>query len=219
MRIPNSEHTSRPWRIRDVVPDFSLLDVWALPAHGSVGDFQRLLDLVLASNPANAEAVLTRFLWRVRDRFGDRLGLGRISVGTDADPLGGEKATIPGTNEITLTERLPDDLRDTARDLRFTSLPFVPLYRTNLEFAAEISNRTMHGVAHLAWVHQDGDNYQGQMAVYVKPRGRFGRLYLMAIEPFRQLIVYPALMRQMARRWDAQSQGVVVELPGSRVSS
>ena len=78
---------------------------------------------------------------------------------------------IPGTDETSLADRLPDDLRDTAADVDFGSLPFVPLYRTDVEFAAEISNQTVHGVMHLAWVDQGEGRYQGQMAVYVKPRG------------------------------------------------
>jgi hypothetical protein len=55
---------------------------------------------------------------------------------------------------------------------------------------------------HLAWVgNESGDNYEAQMAVYVKPRGRFGRMYMAFIKPFRYLIVYPALERQIARDW------------------
>ena len=49
---------------------------------------------------------------------------------------------------------------------------------------------------HLAWVDQGDGRYQGQMAVYVKPRGRFGKGYMALIKPFRCLIVYPALMRR-----------------------
>lgn len=33
------------------------------------------------------------------------------------------------------------------------------LYRTQNEFAAEISNQTVHGVMHLAWVDCDGGTY------------------------------------------------------------
>ena len=44
MRIPNSAHESRPWRIREIVPDFELEDVWALPAYGGAGDFRGLVD-------------------------------------------------------------------------------------------------------------------------------------------------------------------------------
>ncbi len=55
----------------------------------------------------------------------------------------------------------------------------------------------MHGVLHLAWADQGDGSFQGQMAVYVKPRGRFGRAYMAFIKPFRYAIVYPALMRQI----------------------
>jgi len=40
------------------------------------------------------------------------------------------------------------------------------------------------------------------MAVYVKPRGTFGKAYMALIKPFRYVIVYPALMRQFERAWD-----------------
>ena len=70
------------------------------------------------------------------------------------------------------------------------------------EFAAEISNQTVHGVMHVAWVGRDSDDdHEAQMAVYVKPRGRFGQAYMAFIKPFRYLIVYPALQRQLARTW------------------
>ncbi|GGL51159.1 DUF2867 domain-containing protein [Planomonospora parontospora] len=42
-----------------------------------------------------------------------------------------------------------------------------------------------------------------RMAVLVKPNGRFGRLYMAAIAPFRYLVVYPALTRQWERAWRA----------------
>lgn len=67
--------------------------------------------------------------------------------------------------------------------------------------ASEFSNGTVHGVLHLGWVQREGGRYGAQMGVYVKPRGRTGGAYLKLIEPFRHLIVYPALMRQVQRRW------------------
>lgn len=103
-----------------------------------------------------------------------------------------------------MLDRLPQDLRDTAGEATFSSLPFVPLYRTDREAAAEISNRTMHGVAHLAWVELGDGHYEGRMAVYVKPRGAFGRAYMAAIKPFRYWVVYPALMGQVERAWGAR---------------
>jgi hypothetical protein len=202
MRLPNAAHESRPWRIREIAPDFTVEDVWALPAHGDAGDFQTLIEMTTAGDPAQAESLPTRFLWQLRDRLGSWLDLGRISTAASS---GGEEK-IPGSEETSLADRLPDDLRGTAADLTFASLPFVPLYRTDNEFAAEISNRTVHGVMHLAWVDQGEGRYQGQMAVYVKPRGRFGQAYMALISPFRHWIVYPALMRQTERQWASRPQ-------------
>ena len=201
MRLPNSAHESRPWRIREIAPDFILEDVWALPARGGAEDFQVLLDRTVSSDPSQSKSLPTRALWRLRDRLGSLFGLGRVSAPAGGAEEGAGGLPIPGTSETSLTSRLPAELRGTAADLRFDSLPFVPLYRTDDEFAAEVSNQTVHGVMHLAWVEQGEGRYQGQMAVYVKPRGQLGKAYMALIKPFRHWVVYPALMRQMEREW------------------
>jgi hypothetical protein len=207
MRLANAAHESRPWRIREITPDFTLEDVWALPVHGGAKDFQALLELAVSADPADAESLPTRVLWDVRDRLGRWFGLGRISAPIDSGRNdAASKLPIPDSRETSLIDRLPEDLRDTAADLIFDSLPFVSLYRTADEFAAEISNQTMHGVMHLAWVDQGDGRYQGQMAVYVKPRGPLGRGYMALIKPFRYWIVYPALMRQTERMWNTRLQ-------------
>jgi Protein of unknown function (DUF2867) len=202
MKQPNADHERRPWRIHEIVPDFTLEDVWALPTRGGPADFERLLELVGSFDPTKTESRPARFLWSLRDRLGAWFDLGEIS--TAVDEAEGE-LSIPGTNEHSLRGRLPADLRGSAADLDFGSLPFVPLYRTDREAAAEVSNKTVHGVAHLSWVEQAGDEFQGVMAVYVKPRGAFGRAYMAAIKPFRYWIVYPALMRQMEQAWNRRA--------------
>lgn len=203
MRIPNAEHESGPWRIHEIVPDFTLEDVWALPVWGGPEDSQRVLDLMASFDPANVDSLAARALWRLRDRLGSWFNLGRISVPTDD---GADNPPIPGTSETSLAGRLPEDLRDTATEVDFGSLPFVPLYRTDDEFAAELSNATAFGVMHLAWAERDDGRYQAQMAVYVKPRGTFGKGYMALIKPFRYLIVYPALMRQIERMSDERAE-------------
>ncbi len=191
MRIANAAHESGPWRIREIAPDFTVEDVWALPVEGRAEDFGRLLEIVALGDPARSSSSAARVLWSVRWRLGSWFGW------DDAGEL-----PIPGKREASLSDRLPPDLRGTATDLDFGSLPFTPLYRTDVEFAAELSNRTMHGVVHLAWVDQGDGCYRGQMAVYVKPRGLLGRGYMAAIRPFRHLVVYPALMRQIEQTWN-----------------
>jgi uncharacterized protein DUF2867 len=202
MKLLKAEHECRPSPIHDLVPDFTLEDVWALPMRGGPDEFPALLDLAGSFDPSKAESRPTRFLWNLRDRLGDWFGLGEISIPAGEDGVG--ELPIPGADETSLSDRLPPDLVGTAADFTFGSLPFVPLYRTDREAAAEISNKTVHGVAHLAWVDVGDGCWEGLMAVYVKPRGAFGKAYMALIKPFRYWVIYPALMQQMERVWEAR---------------
>ncbi len=83
----------------------------------------------------------------------------------------------------------------------FDTLPFTSVYLTDNEWAAEMANRTVHGVMHIGWVPDEAGGYRGQMAVLVKPNGLFGRAYMAGIAPFRHLIVYPPLMRDIGQEW------------------
>jgi hypothetical protein len=198
MRVPNEVQLSRPWRIHGVVGDFTLEDVWTLPAIcGGQDDFDGVVEMAARSDPTSADSAPTRVLWGVRDRLGEWFDLGRIATIASKN----NRLPIPGTREFSVGDRLPEDLRGSADDVHFDHLPFVPLYRTQNEFAAEVSNQTVHGVMHLAWVDRADDTYQAQMAVYVKPRGRLGRAYMAFIKPFRYWIVYPALEREFERAW------------------
>ena len=202
MRIPNDEHLRLDLRIHEVVPDFRLEDVWRLPeVVGEADEFDDALALLTSSDPTRSSSPPTRFLWWVRDQLGRWLDLGSITGEAPAANL-----PIPGCTETSLRDRLPADLVGTADSAHHGRLPFVPLYRTATEYAAEISNKTVHGVLHLAWVPRPDGRYQGQMAVYVKPRGALGHAYMAFIKPFRYLIVYPALQRQVAREWSERSR-------------
>ncbi len=103
--------------------------------------------------------------------------------------------------------RLPADLRDLPPGLDFPARPFTPLYLTADEFAAEIINRTVHGVLHLGWVRDGAGRYHGQLAVLVKPNGVLGTGYMAAITPFRHLIVYPPMIRQIGQAWRTGGAG------------
>ena len=111
----------------------------------------------------------------------------------------------PGPRDPTLRDRLPADLRDAPSGPEFDRLPFSSLYLLEDEFAAEIVNRTVHGVLYLGWVPDGSGGYRGQMAVLVKPNGLLGTAYMAAIRPFRHLIVYPPLMREIEQEWWARA--------------
>ena len=97
------------------------------------------------------------------------------------------------------------DLRAVAPRPDFDTLPFVSLYLLDDEFSAEIANRTMHGVMHLSWFPDGTGVYRGEMAVYVKANGLIGTVYMAAIRPFRHLIVYPPMMREIGQKWRART--------------
>lgn len=194
MRLSNSEHESQPWRIREVAPDFRLEDAWALPAQGGAEDFAALLEVMASLDPAKSGSRVSRALFGIRYRVGEWLGWDEVP----------SALAIPRDTDTTLSARLPADLRGSTVGFELHAKDFRPLYRTRDEWAAEISNRTVHAVMHLAWVQQSDGHYRGQMGVYVKPRGRLGEVYMTAIAPFRHLIVYPALMREIERAWRAR---------------
>jgi len=200
MRLPDTAHTSRPWRIHELTPEFRLEDVWALPTPGGPDDFPRLVRLITSGNASRNSKGAARALWTIR------LKLGKI-LGWDASDA------APGPDRPSLRGRLPADLRDLPPGPDFRALPFTPLYLTPDEFAAEIINRTVHGVLHLGWV-QDGaglpdgaSRYHGQLAVLVKPNGLLGTGYMAAITPFRHLIVYPPMIRQIGQDWRTRGAG------------
>jgi hypothetical protein len=190
MRLPDTAHTSRPWRIHELASDFRLEDVWALPTPGGPDDFGRLVEwLASRDDPALGSASpAVRLLWAARWQAGKLLGWDRPDAG-----LG---ARVPS-----LRDRLPADLRSAPPGPRLRALPFTPLYLLRDEWAAELANRTMHGVLHLGWVPDGTGGYRGQLAVLVKPNGLLGSGYLALIRPFRRLIVYPMLARDTARAW------------------
>jgi hypothetical protein len=192
MRLPSSAHTARPWRIHDLTPDFRLEDVWALPTPGGPDDFPDLVWQFAGGDPAKSLPGIARLLWNLRFTVGALLGWDDLKSG-------------PGSRVPSLQERLPADLRGVPTGPVFDALPFTSLYMLENEFAAEIANRTMHGVLHLGWVEVEDGSYRGQMAVLVKPKGGFGSAYMAAIKPFRYLIVYPATMRQIEAVWRSGS--------------
>jgi hypothetical protein len=190
MRVPNAEQTSRPWRIHELTQGFRLLDVWALPTPGGPDDFPRLVELIASGDPAETSSRPARALWAIRWKLGEVFGW------DDPDANGPQ-------NWQMIRDRLPADLRKAPSGPEFSSLPFTSVYLLDNEWAAEIANKTVHGVLHLSWVPESGDRYHGQMTVYVKPNGLLGSCYLTAIKPFRNLVVYPQLIRQLGKTWRA----------------
>ena len=193
MRLPDKAHSSRPWRIHELTRDFDLEDVWELPGTGRPDDFSRLVEGFASGDPVEGSSPVTRLLWAIRSKLGELLGWDDEDAGV-------------GARGPTLRERLPADLRDGPSGPEFEALPFTSLYLLDDEWAAEVANRTVHGVLHLGRVALPTGGFRTQMAVLVKPNGLLGAAYMAAIRPFRRLIVYPGMMRRIER--EARAEGL-----------
>lgn len=199
MRVPNAVHGEGSWVMSAIAPDFRLMDVWELPACGTREQFGDFLEAMASFDVTSEGSAASRFLFWLRLRLGDLLGW-----------EDGKARPIPGCTETSLVERLPAELRGTAQTPQLNPVMqeaaggFQPLFRTDDEWAAEISNATVHGVMQLTWVPAGG-SWRAHMAVYVKPRGLLGGAYLKLIDPFRHTIVYPSLLKQVGRRWEART--------------
>jgi hypothetical protein len=201
VRLPDTAHASQPWRIHEITADFRLEDVWALPTPGGAEDFPLLVEQFASADPSQSLPGAARTLWALRRKVGELLGWDGPGAGV-------------GSRVPTLRERLPADLRDAPSGPTFAALPFTSLYLLENEWAAEIANRTVHGVMHIGWIPDGTGGYRGQMAVLVKPNGLLGTAYMAAIAPFRHLIVYPPMMREVGRAWRARVGGRTPEHAG-----
>jgi Protein of unknown function (DUF2867) len=200
MRLPKTAHTSRPWRVHELSKDFELEDVWELPTPGGPDDLPRLVQQ-FASQGDNELPVVVRALFAIRWKLGKLFGWDKPDSGI-------------GERVHSLRERLPTDLLEAPRGPDLRAVPgrvelegppvFSSVYQTHDEWVAEMSNKTVHSVMHIGWVPDDGSGgggYHAQMAVLVKPNGRFGKAYMAAIKPFRYAIVYPLLLQVIGRQW------------------
>jgi Protein of unknown function (DUF2867) len=200
MRLPKTAHTSRPWRVHELTRDFELEDVWELPTPGGPDDLARLVQQFTSPGEGDNDLpVVLRALFAFRWKLGKLFGWDEAGSGV-------------GERVHSLRERLPADLLEAPRGPDLRAVPgraevdgppvFSSVYQTHDEWAAELANRTVHSVMHIGWVPDDsGSGYHAQMAVLVKPNGRWGKAYMAAIKPFRYAFVYPLLLRSIGRGW------------------
>lgn len=193
MKISPTEHRSTSWQLDAIASDFELEDAWRLPVTGGRNDFDQLLELFARLDPSHDEGSwASRLLFQLRDRLGRWFGW---DAQTNCLP-------IPGCAECSLRDRLPAELRSPLGGSG-SGLPFRPIFASDTEWAAELSNGTVHAALQLGWVAVSEERYEGRLGVYVKPRGLRGRIYMALIAPFRHFIVYPAMLRRIGRAWAA----------------
>jgi hypothetical protein len=187
MRVKAADFQKLNLRCHALLSDAPLHDVWAIPLNGG-GPGRSIQDAraILFGNrrpPTNLA---------VRGLFALRFGLGRAFGWDDErhDPLGASYV-----HRLAEADRSQSQVAPGTREG-----PFRVLYVLGNEALSELRNATVHAFLALALTPSPG-GYTLYLAVYVKPVNQFTTLYMALIDPFRRLVVYPALGRHVQQRW------------------
>jgi Protein of unknown function (DUF2867) len=187
MRVKAADFQKLNLRCHALLSDAPLHDVWAIPLNGggpgrSIQDARAILfgDRRPPTNLA------------VRGLFALRFALGRAFGWDDErhDPLG-----VSYVHRLAEADRSQSQVPPGTREG-----PFRVLYVLGNEALSELRNATVHAFLALA-LTPSPRGYTLYLAVYVKPVSRFTTLYMALIDPFRRLVVYPALGRHTQQRW------------------
>ncbi|HET6889865.1 MAG TPA: DUF2867 domain-containing protein, partial [Pyrinomonadaceae bacterium] len=91
--------------------------------------------------------------------------------------------------------------------------PFRVLFVSRQEAISEIQNSTVHAFSVLALLeHSFG--YRLYWGIYVRPVGRSTSWYMRLIDPFRRIIIYPAVLRYIKAAWSRREAGSLIRAPG-----
>ena len=186
-QVSIQEFERLPLRVHTFLAGVPLHDVWFvdLPrwrAGVTLDDFLRT-----ASNCLFTPSSLVRML------LGIRLFVGRL-FGWDHEPA--------ATAAKTFATRLTDT--DHSRSLAAAGTRdgfFRVVYRFENEQLVELINRTVHAAA-LSTLVETATVYRFYLGVYVRRVSRFTPFYMVLIDPFRKMIVYPSLLRSVRARWN-----------------
>jgi hypothetical protein len=200
MMINKENHFGRSWKVNEIANDFILWDVWEIPivATNSINEnFQSFYRIALETfTKMQRNTTLVSFLFTLRYWLSKVFPLDK-NINT---------LPIPGCQETTIKTRLNGkDLEKSKAGKAIkgnnTNLEFRPVYLFENESLHELSNDTVHALMHVGWIKKKENYYTATLAIYIKPRGIYGRTYLKLIEPFRHHIVYPAMMKVMKAQW------------------
>jgi hypothetical protein len=187
MRVKPADFQKLNLRCHTLLSDVPLHDVWAIPLDGGgPGRSIRDASAILFGDPRPSKNFAVRVL------FALRWALGRAFGWDDG------RHDVPGASyfhRLSEADRSQSQVAPGTRDGRFRVL-----YVFANEALSELRNATVHAFLALALTPRPG-GYTLYLAVYVKPVSRFTALYMALIDPFRRLLVYPALGKQAQQRW------------------
>jgi hypothetical protein len=187
MQADPAEYLQLDLRVHSFLADVELHDVWVAELDGG-GPDRDIQDARRCFRPQTATTANAA----VRLLFAIRAGLGRV--------FGWDRARDAWADEM-YAKRLTDDER--AASLVAPGAdegPFSVVYVLPYEALSEIRNATVHAFSCFA-LRPTSTGYRLYWAIYVKPIGRWTALYMRLIDPFRRIVVYPAVIGGIESTW------------------
>jgi hypothetical protein len=187
VRVTAEEYGGIDLRAHSLLAGVPLHDVWAVDLSGRRPgrSVLELRALVAAENLKAANGA-------VRVLFGLRTWLGGV-FGWDHEP--------PQASAASFLHRLSAADRASSLVAPGTAEgPFRVLFVSPRESIAEIQNSTVHAFSVFGLLERPSD-YRLYWAIYIQPVGRITSWYMRLIDPFRRLLIYPAVLSHIRAAW------------------
>ena len=185
MRASSAEYLSLRLRAHELLHDVPLYDVSVVDLPG--GGAGRSVADIRALDAAAAPSHITNALYGVRHVLGRVLGWDRVRMRPEESLL--SRLSERDRRDSEITPGTPDG-------------QFLLLYQFPNEALSETRNATVHGYVCTA-LARTATGYRLYWGVYVLPVSWLTQPYLIAIEPFRRFLLYPAMLRRIRRAWRA----------------
>lgn len=187
VRATPAEFRALDLRVHALLSDVPLHDVWVFHLRGGA-DGQTLVDARSALADLRPTETNTTVAWLI----GLRMAIGRV-LGWDDDKHFDAAASY--------VRRLTDADRSRSSEEPGTSHGlFRTVYTFENEALVEMMNRTAHAFFCTALVPAE-DGYRMYWAIYTRKTSWLTPVYMALIDPFRRVLVYPAMVRSVERAW------------------
>jgi hypothetical protein len=187
-QISVKEFYALPLRVHSLLSDVPLHDVWAV-------DLPRPRTRVTLAdfNPfGNQHRTVSRLPAPARALFDLRFFLGRF-LRLEAEPQDADALSF--VSRLTSEDRARSSAAAGTR-----SGMFRVIYRFENEVLLELHNRTVHAATASA-LAETANGYRFYFAVYVANTSWITPLYMALIDPFRRLMIYPAMLKNIRAAW------------------
>ncbi len=191
MQISKTEFQRKELRVHALLADVPLSDVWVFRLSAGNGE-HKLRDFreLWSEDRIKDLGPVVEQLFKLRNALGDLFSWdneeNRITVSSYAKGL--------TKNELEHSRVQPGTP---------VMGSFHALYEFENEALDEIINATVH-VFSLMAMEKTAEGYTVYWAIYVKNTSRITPIYMALIEPFRKLLVYPAIIKKLELVWESK---------------